>query len=68
MFVTPLSERRKAGFSGLMRRPDTEPPFVSAGEKRHEAQEEDFLQMLHLYFRQVLCMHLYQGKEDAAKG
>ena len=38
MFVAPLSERRRAGFSGLMRRADTEPPFVSAGEKRQEAQ------------------------------
>ena len=38
MFVAPLSEKRRAGFSGLMRRADTEPPFVSAGEKRQEAQ------------------------------
>ena len=38
LFVAPLSERRRAGFSGLMRRADTEPPFVSAGEKRQEAQ------------------------------
>ena len=38
MFVAPLSERRRAGFSGLMRRADTEPPFVSAREKRQEAQ------------------------------
>ena len=68
MFVAPLSERRRAGFSGLTRRADTEPPFVSAGEKRQEAQKEDFLQMLYLYFRQVLCLYLYQGKEDAARG